>query len=212
MSKKTIAFAGAMVTFSGLAIRAYLNFETGLQNGINPFIEVLKMLGYMTIWTNILVLLGFMADAFSWKNQLFQFLRLHSTKTAIALFILIVGIVYHFLLSATYNPEGLAKVANGIMHYVTPVGFFLYWAIMERKFRLPYLLSFSWLIYPIAYAGVSIFKGMITHTYPYPFLDVNALGYGQITLNMMGLGGFYLIAGWILIAINNQLAEKERSA
>lgn len=211
MSKKTMALAGALVTFSGLALQAYLNFDRGLQNDINPFIEVLKMLGYMTIWTNILVLLGFMADAFSWKDQLFQFLRSHSVKTAISVFILIVGIVYHFLLSATYNPQGLGKVANGILHYVTPVGFFMYWAVMERKFRLPYLSSFSWLIYPVAFAAVSIFKGMITHDYPYPFLDVNALGYGQITLNMLGLGAFYLIAGWILIAINNQLTEKEKS-
>ena len=200
------------MTFTGLALQAYINFDRGLDNGQNPYVEVLKMMGYMTIWTNILVMLAFMADAFRWENAFFQFLGSHGIKTATALFILIVGIVYHFLLSATYNPQGLGKIADDILHYATPAGFFMYWAVLQRKFRLPYLSSFSWLIYPMAFAGVTLVKGSITNAYPYPFLDVNAFGYGQIVLNMMGLGTFYLIAGWILIAVNNQLAGKEISA
>jgi hypothetical protein len=59
--------------------------------------------------------------------------------------------------------------------------------------------------------GVTLIKDLITYhyKYPYPFLDVNTLGYGRVLLNIMGLGVFYLISGWILIAINNLLAEKE---
>ncbi|MGZ5849430.1 MAG: Pr6Pr family membrane protein [Methyloceanibacter sp.] len=42
----------------------------------------------------------------------------------------------------------------------------------------------TWMLFPFAYAAYSLMHGAVMGFYPYPFLDVAALGYEQVLLNM----------------------------
>lgn len=211
MSKyRVLSGIGAVVSFSGLALQAYINFNRGIQEGESPFLEVAQMLGYMTIWTNILVFLAFLAATSVDTNRLFHFLRQPSVRAATALYITLVGLVYHLLLSHIYNPQGLGFYSNGLLHYVVPAGYFIYWVLSDRKVRLPYMTSIHWIAFPLFYTLFILAKGLFTKFYPYPFFDVNQWGYLSVLTNAVGLGAVYMVSGVILIAINNQLVKYER--
>jgi hypothetical protein len=211
MSKhRILSGIGAAVSFSGLALQSYINFNRGLQEGENPYLEVAQMLGFMTIWSNILVFLVFLAATSINSNKLFLILRQPAVRAATALYIALVGLVYHLLLSHIYNPEGLGFYSNGLLHYIVPAGYFIYWVVSERKVHLPYLTSITWIAFPSIYTLFILAKGFFTQFYPYPFFDVNQWGYLSVLTNAVGLGVVYMVAGLILVALNNQLVKYEK--
>lgn len=211
MSKiRILSGIGAAVSFSGLALQSYINFNRGLQEGENPYLEVAQMLGFMTIWSNILVFLVFSAATSANSNKLFVFLRHPALRSATALYITLVGLVYHLLLSHIYNPVGLGFYSNGLLHYIVPAGYFIYWIVSGQKVRLPYLTSITWIAFPLVYTLFILAKGFFTQYYPYPFFDVNQWGYLSVLTNAVGLGAVYLVSGLILIALNNQLVKYEK--
>jgi hypothetical protein len=53
-----------------------------------------------------------------------------------------------------------------------------------------------WVIYPLVYFAYSLLRGHVLAVYPYPFIDVEKLGYPQVFINAGGL-----LAGFVLIAL-----------
>jgi len=52
------------------------------------------------------------------------------------------------------------------------------------------------LVFPVAWLGFTLIRGAVVGFYPYPFIDVNVLGYGEAALNcvwvsllLVGLAG-----------------------
>jgi len=58
-----------------------------------------------------------------------------------------------------------------------------------------------WLIYPLAYLFYTLIHGAVSGFYPYPFVNVDKLGYGKALLNCLGVTVFFvvlsLLLGWI---------------
>jgi hypothetical protein len=53
-----------------------------------------------------------------------------------------------------------------------------------------------WVIYPLVYFGYSLWRGHLLAVYPYPFIDVDKLGYPQVFVNAGGL-----LAGFVLVSL-----------
>jgi len=72
----------------------------------------------------------------------------------------------------------------------------MYWFCCVPKGSLRLRHIALWMIYPLAYFGHALLRGHVLAVYPYPFIDVEKLGYPQVFINAGGL-----LAGFVLISL-----------
>jgi len=169
----------------------------------------LTYLGYFTVLTNILAGLAFTAQLLKPGNRLRRFFERPAVRAAIALYILVVMVVYWALLASIHNPTGWSAVFNVGLHLVIPVLFIIDWLIFSPKDNMSYKHLPYWTIYPVLYGLFNIVRGLMTGFYPYPFLDVSKLGYGKVFVNMFGFMSIYLIGGAVFITIGWYLSRHD---
>jgi len=181
-SARIYASIGAVMGWLAVITQLYLH----IQNRPVPVGEsLLRFFGYFTIDTNILCALFLTFIALQGNSQLGMFFRKATTAIALTVYITIVGVTYNILLRNTWNPQGMQKVVDELLHSVIPVYFVLFWFIFVPGGNLKWKNAFPWLIYPILYMVYAIILGTITKFYPYPFVDVNELGYTKALTNSL---------------------------
>jgi hypothetical protein len=179
-SARIYAFIGAAITWFALIAQFYLHIKN------SPVLAgeaILRFFGYFTIDTNILVALSLTFIALNNNSRLGKFFTKASTITAITVYIIIVGTTYNIVLRSTWDPQGLQKLVDELLHSVIPVLNVIFWMILVPAEGLKWKNAFPWLIYPFAYMIYAVIFGAITKFYPYPFVDVNELGYNKALLN-----------------------------
>ena len=92
--------------------------------------------------------------------------------------------IYHYLLAKLWNPQGWQLLVDTIEHVVTPALYAIDWVLFVPKGTIRWGSAFVWLVYPLGYAVYSLIHGAVTGFYPYPFINVGALGYDKMFLNM----------------------------
>lgn len=176
-----------------------LQFYFALSHRLSsPLEAVVRFFSYFTIQTNILVGACF---TFLWlqpKSKGGQFFAQTKTITAITLYILIVGLVYNLILRFQWEPQGLEKVADELLHSLNPILVLLYWLFYVDKKELEFKSIFLWLIFPAVYLIYTLIRGHFFHFYPYPFIDVNVLGFNMVMVNSVFMLMAFLIVGFVL--------------
>ena len=158
--------------------------------------------GYFTITTNALC--AAVALAFTqWgrTNKKLSVLREPWVVTCATASIVMVGAVYHVLLSHLFHQEGLQAVCNAVLHYTIPPLFPILWWWTVPRYSLLWSDAWRVLSYPLAYLVYVIARGEATGLYPYFFIDVPRIGYPQALLNASALSAVFVAAGLALIAI-----------
>jgi len=197
-SARIYASIGAVMGGFAVIVQFYLH----MQNSPVPVAEkTLRFFGYFTIDTNILCALCLTFIALQGNSRLGKFFRKAATVTALTVYITIVGITYNILLRNTWNPQGMQKLVDELLHSVIPIYFVLFWFIFVPIGNLKWKNSFPWLIYPILYMVYAIILGAITKFYPYPFVDVNELGYSKALINSLIVLVLIFLLSLILIGI-----------
>lgn len=161
---------------------------------------------YFTILTNVLVALALTAPALFPDSRLGRWTATEGVRAALAMYIAVVGIVYHTLLDAVWDPQGLLIYINQILHTVIPIAFVLDWLLFVPKGRLRWMDPLKWLVYPLLYGVFTVIHGQIIGWYPYWFIDIGALGWGPAFVNFVGLLGLFLILGLIVVALDRALS------
>jgi len=195
----------AVLGWLTLALQIFVVIRNGEQAGEPPIAAVATTLSYFTVLTNLLV--AIVSTALALRRNGGSFLTRPSTVSATAVYIAIVGLVYSLVLRALWDPTGLRKVTDVGLHDVMPILFVLYWALFVPRGRIGWSQPLLWLIYPLAYIVYTIVRGAVTGWYPYPFADVNALGYGTALFNAaLMLAAFYVL-GLVVVAIDRMMAR-----
>lgn len=99
--------------------------------------------------------------------------------TAIAVYITIVGVVYQVLLRHIWQPTGLQKLVDELLHAVNPVLVIIYRISYEQMQHLHYRQVGRWLIYPLVYLVFILIRGYFSRFYPYPFIHASGLRYAK---------------------------------
>ena len=110
--------------------------------------------------------------------------------------------MYWTLLAGLTHPQGLALVANAIVHGVVPVAVPLYWFVFGRTGRSLWPDALRWLGYPLVYCTYALARGRAERHYAYPFLGVDTLGWARVAANIAGLTTVFLLLGLIVIALD----------
>ena len=108
---------------------------------------------YFTILTNLIVAVAMTAVAIGRRVS-------PLLLGGITLAILLVGIVYAFLLQHLYTMSGAAKVADVMLHKVTPLLMLLWWLLFAPRAKLRWNAPLSWAAYPLVYFIYAIARGL----------------------------------------------------
>src|SRR5678810_680393 len=118
-SARIFALIGAIITWFAVIVQFYLLMKN---NPAPTALEkVLRFFGYFTVDTNILVALSFTFIALKSNSRFGKFFTNASTVTAITTYIIIVGITYNVFLRSAWDPQGLKKLADELLHSVIPI-------------------------------------------------------------------------------------------
>jgi len=194
------AAVGALLGWFALALQLYLMLVQ------SPAPErlgtVITFFSFFTILTNILTASVFTAVA---KHGWGKWLCRPSVQAATAVYIAIVGMVYQLLLRQLWNPQGAQWVADVLLHSIAPVGYVVYWLLFAPRAGLSWKDSVTWLIYPGVYLVYVLARGAVSGLYPYPFVDVNVLGYGGVLARSGLLMLVFLGMGLLVVAVGRRV-------
>ena len=196
MHKRTLLTLMALLGWSGLAIQLDMVLLARWTSGASLLGGLVTYFSFFTILTNTLVatVLTYAADTRSSKGRTF-FLQ-PWVSSGIGVSIIVVGVAYSLLLRNLWLPQGLQWLANELLHDIMPVLFTLYWWFWVPKGALRLSHIGLWALYPIVYFAYILLRGHLLGVYPYPFIDVEKLGYAQTFVNAFGI-----LAGFVLVAL-----------
>lgn len=196
----------AVLAWLTLGTQFYISVSNAIADGHGPWHGVVQYLGYFTLITNILCASVVTAHLFpSATDPTARFLRRAGVATTAATAIIIVGVVYHFVLAATWNPTGLDLAVDTMLHYVLPVAFVVFWARTVGRGEVAFKDIPGWIGYPLGYAIYVFARGAMISDYPYPFINVAALGYGLALRNAVGIALVFVVLAALMIVVNRAI-------
>ncbi len=200
------AAVGAVLAWFALVLQLYLMLvQSPARERLGT---VITFFSFFTILTNILTASVFTAVAFQPKGGWGKWLCRPSVQAATAVYIAIVGMVYQLLLRQLWNPQGAQWVADVLLHSMVPVGYVVFWLLFAPRVGLSWKDSITWLIYPGVYLVYTLARGAVSGLYPYPFVDVNVLGYGGVFARSGLLMLVFLGMGLLVVAVGRWMRAR----
>jgi hypothetical protein len=195
---RVYAAVGALLGWFALALQLYLML---VRDPAAMLSVVITYFSFFTILTNFLVALVFTAAALRPRAAWGQWVLSASVQASAAVYIAIVGLVYQLLLRHLWNPQGAQWVADVLLHSIIPVGYVVYWWLFAPRDGLSWKNAVGWLVYPGDYLVYTLARGAVSGLYPYPFVDVTALGYRGVLARSAGLMLLFFSVGLLIVAI-----------
>ncbi|MFB6721460.1 Pr6Pr family membrane protein [Kribbella sp. NPDC056345] len=193
------SWATAAAVLAGLVIQLFVT-----ANATEGFFSttperVLNVFAFFTIQSNILLGATVLLDR---RSTLFRTLRLNGV-----LCIAVTGIVYHLVLAGLDELTGWAAVANFLLHTATPLLGVLGWALFGPRGRTDLRIAGWSVVFPLLWLAFTLIRGEFVGFYPYPFVDVNEHGYGQVLLNCLLVAVLFLVLAAGATALDRRLKK-----
>lgn len=174
-----------------------------------PAARVANLFTFFTILSNILVAIVCAVLAACPRHR--------STPFAVAwldavLAIAVTGIVYNTVLAGLYDLRGAEYFADRLFHLVSPLMFLVGWLLFGPRGLVTARVVALSLIYPLAWLAFTLVRGAIITWYPYPFLDVTVLGYGQVVLNSLLITALFLGLAMVTALVDRRAVGSPRAA
>jgi len=194
LSRRARLFAAviALVALASLAIRFVITLA---DHDGDPVAAIWDLARFFTILTNALVVLSFGLVAIR-RNGFPQ-----AWIAALTLAMILVGAVYHVLLSHLTDFGGWALVADHGFHTIVPIACLIWWLVQAPKRTLVYADLPSFIVWPVVYVAYALWRGAATADYPYPFMDLTDLSRPAVATNLAGLTIVLLLGGVLFISI-----------
>ena len=190
-----------MVGWFALILQLLLTVRLAQSQGRSVLAGVWIYLDYFTILTNALVAVSLTVAARGPRGGMGRWLMQPESITAIAGSILIVGMVYNLVLRGIWQPTGWQRLADELLHVAMPLLYLIYWWLASARMRLRLRPLLGWLLYPLGYLLYALARGALDGRYPYPFLDVTALGLARVLRNGALVAGAFVLAGGMLFGV-----------
>lgn len=182
-----------------------------LGDGLRPEVfdsvwsRVLNVFSYFTIQSNILVtVISIILLINPYRtSDVFRVFRLMGLGA-----IIITGLVYNLVLLPLLPPHGFSLVFNVLLHMATPLLAVVGWLVWGP--RIPYRQKYMWLalLFGVWWIGMALIRGAIIKWYNYPFLDVDKLGYGRVTVNILVIVAFFIGIALGIMGLDKVLPDR----
>jgi hypothetical protein len=206
-AERVLAGAGAALGWLALGLQLRLAMGFSLARGFSVAHGFIVYFGFFTVLTNILVALVLTIACLRPASR--GFLARSGTRSAVLVYIAMVGIIYSTILRPYWMPSG---IADKLLHDVLPPLYLLYWIAFVPKGDLRWIDPLYWLSFPVAYFLYVLMRGALIGSYPYSFLDAAALGYSRLAVNGIFLLVAFLAAGYLCVGAARALRRRKLSA
>lgn len=137
-------------------------------------------------------------------------------KGAVTMAITVTMLVYQFMLSDTPFSMGAGDGAlqNLITHLLLPLMVIFDWLLFDEKGRFSNTAPIQWLGIPLLYFAYALIAAPLGVTYsggrryPYPFLDVDALGWISTLKTVAILVLAFLILGYMIWGVDRLMGRR----
>lgn len=195
-------------------------FALGLQYGLmlagspthDRFEMTLNFFSYFTILTNVLIALAMLTPAVAPDGAAGRFARSPIVRSGATLYAVVVALVYHFLLHATWDPRGWLFLVNILLHYVMPTAMLLDWLMFTPKGGLHWTAAARWLAFPLAYGLWTLIHGYAAQWWPYWFINADLLGLTRALINFGGLLVLFFGLGLLFVLVDGLFGQNTRTA
>jgi hypothetical protein len=165
---------------------------------------------YFTHLTNLALLLVYLAALTGWRGL--GWFGLPRVMAAMAAYITLVMVYYHFMLAPYYSFEGALLVATMLLHYVAPLSYLLWWAVAAPHGGLRYR-HVPWMLVPgLLYVAWALARGAVVGEYPYAILDAGTNGYAAVAAGVATLALAVLLLSGLAVLVDRLLARRAEPA
>lgn len=209
MSPRTAAVSNlfaiivAAVAWPALMLQYWLSMWSDSQGMV-----LLRFLSFFTILSNLLVGLVAASAAMGGNWAPLRFWRRPRVRGLAALSIAVTCLIYATILQSLWHPLGPQLIADRALHYVVPALYLVWWVALLPHGSLVWRDAVCWLGFPLAFAVWTFGRGAILHEYPYPFMDVDHLGYSAVLANTLLVGLLFLVLGVAFVALDRFLGRR----
>jgi hypothetical protein len=166
--------------------------------------RLFEFFSYFTVESNIFVgvatgMLAFRQDR---DGPFWRVLRIGSMFG-----ITVTLIMYHFFLAPLAAFTGVAAASNVGLHYVVPIFAIVGWVLFGPHPRVTWKALLLAGIWPLAFMVLTVAQGAITGFYPYPFVNIDKLGFWQVALNGIGIIALVLAVGAIYLLLDRVISR-----
>jgi hypothetical protein len=173
----------ALCVLAGIVIQIPVTATSSTAFGGSATNQVLNILAYFTIESNILVGVAclLLAVDLNRPSLLFAVVRMMGLVGITVTFV-----VFHVALARLLDLDTWAQAANQLQHTVVPILTIVGWlAFGPRGLTSGRVVKLS-VLFPLAYMTFTVIRGPLSSNfYPYPFADVHALGYIRVIINAL---------------------------
>lgn len=140
---------------------------------------------------------------------------------AVMMAITVTMLIYVVVLVPTRIDAGdtdIYSLTDTLIHIVTPALLIVDWLLFVPKGTFRWTDPLLWTLIPFAYLGWSLVYGALGgefvggDRYPYPFLDVDALGIGGVLTWIVALTVALVAVGFVYVVIDRVLGRLARRA
>lgn len=206
--RRRFVAVAAVLGWFGLSVQLYLILGTRWEIGASLLGGLMSFFSFFTVLTNTLVAVVLTCELTSRESAARRWFLQPSVSSGIAVSIAVVGLAYSLLLRHLWHPEGWQLLADELLHDILPLLFLIYWWCCVPKGTLRLAHIALWVIYPLVYFAYVLLRGHVLSAYPYPFIDVSALGYPQVFLNAGGILVGVVVIALLVVGLDRYIARK----
>lgn len=181
-------------------------------NTIGPAHATLRFISYFTILGNLLVALTTGFAVFGQATSAGRLFARPRVRGGIAVYIAIVCGIYFTILRHLWDPQGAQWWADTALHYAVPGLYLTWWVLGVMHGAVRWGDVPRWLLFPLVYIVWTLIHGAWLHWYPYPFLDVDALGTATALRNIVGIVLLFAVVSAGLVALDHVLGRSRSVA
>ncbi|XVV06615.1 Pr6Pr family membrane protein [Actinosynnema sp. CA-248983] len=199
----------ALVVLASLGIQLVLIFTGGADANSGQTtgglgLRLWRLFSYFTIQSNLFVLVTalLLVRRPARDGTVWRVVRLDAL-----LGILITGLVFETILAPLVHLTGAAVLATIGLHYISPWAFIAAWLLFGPRPRITWGTVAAAFVWPVAWLVYIFTQGAFTRWYPYPFLDVTRLGFGEALRNAL-----LVVAVAVVFAVLFKLVDRRLPA
>lgn len=199
----------AIVTF-GLILQLILVISTSSGEGAfeSTPARVVNYFSFFTVQSNILVAVttGLLAMSLDRRGTVFRVLRLDAV-----ICIAVTGVVFHLALADLQELTGWDKLADVLLHTLSPILGPLGWLVFGPRHHLTARVVGLAVVAPVCWLGYAFIYGAVTEDrngndyYAYPFMNVQEHGYAVALFRCAIVAGLFLALAFGALALDTRL-------
>ncbi|MDR7231685.1 hypothetical protein J2X45_002785 [Caulobacter sp. BE264] len=168
---------------------------------VSAAVKSVEFFSYFTILTNMLAAAALTAPLVAPSSAFAAWAERSGPRAAITTYLAITAVVYHTLLAWQWDPQGLRKVSDTILHTITPIAFLLDVALRGGQGPARWIVAAKAMAFPALFGVWTLAHGALTTWYPYPFMNVAKRGYPKVLLTMVEMSVAFALGALIFIAL-----------